>query len=247
MQPRNTLANIRIVLIHTSHPGNIGSTARAMKTMGLSNLYLVKPKSFPDKQAVAMSAGATDILDKAVIVDRLQEAITDCQLVVGASARHERSIRWNIQTSRKCGELVVQQASDSHKVAILFGRESSGLTNEELAQCQQLLYIPANEEYSSLNLASAVQIISYECRMAWLARQNKPAHKTTTQENLVTASEMEAYYQHLENSMIQSGFLDPAKPKHLMARLRRLYGRIQLEKSELNILRGMLSAFNKVK
>jgi len=246
MQTRSTLANIRIVLIHTSHPGNIGSAARAMKTMGLSNLYLVKPKSFPDKQAVAMSAGATDILDKAVVVDSLQEAITDCQLVVGASARHERSIRWNIQTSRKCGELVVQQASNN-KVAILFGRESSGLSNEELAQCQHLLYIPANEEYSSLNLASAVQIMGYECRMAWLAQQNKQANETTTSENLVTASEMEAYYKHLENSMIQSGFLDPEKPKHLMTRLRRLYGRIQLEKSELNILHGMLSAFNKDK
>jgi len=246
MQTRNTLANIRIVLIHTSHPGNIGSAARAMKTMGLSNLFLVKPKIFPDEQAVAMSAGATDILDKAVVVDSLQEAITDCQLVVGASARHERSIRWNIQTSRKCGELVVQQAQ-SNKVAIIFGRESSGLNNEELAQCQHLLYIPANEEYSSLNLASAVQIMSYECRMAWLAQQNQQTTETTTSENLVTASEMEGYYKHLENSMIQSGFLDPAKPKHLMTRLRRLYGRIQLEKNELNILRGMLSAFNKDK
>jgi len=246
MQTRNTLANIRIVLIHTSHPGNIGSAARAMKTMGLSNLFLVKPKIFPDEQAVAMSAGATDILDKVVVVDSLQEAITDCQLVVGASARRERSIRWNIQSSRECGELVVQQAQ-SNKVAIIFGRESSGLNNEELAQCQHLLYIPANEEYSSLNLASAVQIMSYECRMAWLAQQNQQTTETTTSENLVTASEMEGYYKHLENSMIQSGFLDPAKPKHLMTRLRRLYGRIQLEKNELNILRGMLSAFNKVK
>lgn len=254
MQTRNTLANIRVVLIHTSHPGNIGSAARAMKTMGLSDLYLVSPKSFPDAQAVAMSSSATDVLDKAVVVDTLQEAIADCQLVVGASARHERSLSWNIQDSRECGELLANQARDN-KVAVVFGRESSGLTNEELAQCQHLLHIPANSEYSSLNVASAVQIISYECRMAWLNHQkNKSLSDETLNDEAgvnavsvesVTANEMEGYYKHLETVMIKSGFLDPENPKHLMKRLRRIYGRINLERSELNILRGMLSAFNK--
>jgi len=246
MQTRNTLANIRVVLIYTSHPGNIGSAARAMKTMGLSELYLVKPRFFPDKQAVAMASSATDILDKAVVVDTLQEAIADCQLVVGASARHERSLSWNIQDSRECGELLINQAVNN-KVAIIFGRESSGLSNEELAQCQHLLHIPANTEYSSLNVASAVQIISYECRMAWLAMQKDKKHsgKKQAQENTVTTKEMEGYYQHLETVMIESGFLEPENPKHLMTRLRRIYGRLQLDRSELNILRGMLSAFNK--
>jgi len=248
MQTRNTLANIRIVLIYTSHPGNIGSAARAMKTMGLSELYLVNPKSFPDKQAVAMSSNATDILDNAVVVETLQEAIADCQLVVGASARHERSLSWNIQNSRECGELLVDQA-ENNQVAIIFGRESSGLSNDELAQCQHLLYIPANPHYSSLNVASAVQIISYECRMAWLARQDnkKKLSKNRERENIATTREMEGYYKHLETVMIDSGFLDPKNPKHLMTRLRRIYGRIHLDRSELNILRGMLVAFQKHK
>ena len=253
MKARNTLANIRVVLIHTSHPGNIGSAARAMKTMGLSELYLVNPKSFPDEQAVAMSSNAIDILESAVVVNTMQEAIADCQLVVGASARHERALSWDIQDSRACGELLVQQAS-LHKVAVVFGRESSGLTNDELALCQHLLHIPTNPEYSSLNVASAVQIISYECRMTWLAYKLKQDDNTGLSEeeskknkNLVTASDMEGYYQHLEEAMVSSGFLDLENPKHLMTRLRRIYGRICLERSELNILRGMLSAFQKKK
>ena len=247
MHTRNTLANIRVVLIHTSHPGNIGSAARAMKTMGLSELYLVKPKSFPDERAVAMSSSATDILNKAVVVDTMQEAIADCQLVVGASARHERTLSWDIQDSRDCGELLVQQAN-LNKVAVVFGRESSGLSNDELALCQHLLHIPANPEYSSLNVASAVQIISYECRMAWLAQKkvNRLPSESESQGNIVTASDMEGYYKHLETTMIKSGFLDPENPKHLMTRLRRIYGRIHLDRSELNILRGMLSAFHKI-
>ncbi len=246
MHIRNTLENIRVVLIHTSHPGNIGSAARAMKTMGLSELYLVKPKSFPDEQAIVMSSSAKDILDRAVVVDTMEEAIADCQLVVGASARHERTLSWDIQDSRDCGELLVQQAN-LNKVAVVFGRESSGLSNDELALCQHLLHIPANPEYSSLNVASAVQIISYECRMAWLAQekiQQLPS-ASDTQNNIITASDMEGYYKHLEMTMIKSGFLDPENPKHLMTRLRRIYARIHLDRSELNILRGMLSAFNK--
>lgn len=252
MQVRNTLENIRVVLIHTSHPGNIGSTARAMKTMGLSELYLVKPKTFPDEQAMVMSSNARDILENAVVVDTMQQAIADCQLIVGASARHERALSWNTQDARSCGELLVKQAN-INQVAVIFGRESSGLTNDELALCQHLLHIPTNQEYSSLNVAAAVQIIAYECRVAWLALQSEKHDSTELSYDSddgnegVIASDMEGYYQHLEKAMINSGFLDPEKPKHLMARIRRLYGRIRLERSEMNILRGMLSSFEKRK
>ncbi len=251
MSARNTLANIRIVLIQTSHPGNIGSAARAMKTMGLSELYLVNPKSFPDEQANTMSSNATDILENVVVVESLQAALIDCRLVVGTSARHERSLAWDILEPRECAEQLVKQAQTA-KVAVVFGRESSGLTNDELALCHHLVHIPTNPDYSSLNLASAVQIVSYECRLASLISS---ATETSTIETLVedqdeecvTADVMEGYYKHLETAMIEADFLDPETPKHLMTRLRRLYGRVNLTSSELNILRGMLSAFQKRK
>ncbi len=241
MSARNTLANIRIVLIQTSHPGNIGSAARAMKTMGLSELYLVNPKSFPDEQATTMSANAGDIIDNAIVVDSLQDALKDCQLVVGTSARHERTLAWDILEPRECAQQLVKQAQTG-KVAVIFGRESSGLTNDELAVCHHLVHIPTNPDYSSLNLASAVQILSYECRVA---SQEKIAITENDAEEVVTADAIESYYKHLESAMIESEFLNPENPKHLMTRLRRLYGRVKLTPSELNILRGMLKAFQK--
>ena len=251
MNTRNTLANIRIVLIQTSHPGNIGSAARAMKTMGLSELYLVQPKHFPDEQAVAMSSNASDILDKATVVDLLQEALVDCQLVVGTSARYERSLRWDLLEPRECADRLIEQAQTG-KVAVIFGRESSGLSNDELALCHHLVHIPTNPDYSSLNIASAVQILSYECRMADMAtvsqqenKQFKGKKNNKENEEVVAADVMEGFYKHLETAMIEAEFLDPDNPRHLMTRLRRLYGRVRVSPSELNILRGMLSAFQK--
>lgn len=241
MSARNTLANIRIVLIQTSHPGNIGSAARAMKTMGLSELYLVNPKSFPDDQAVTMSSNATDILDNATVVNSVQDALAGCHLVVGTSARHERTLAWDILDPRECSEQLVKQAQTG-TVAVIFGRESSGLTNDELALCHYLVHIPTNPDYSSLNLASAVQILSYECRVA--SESNIEMTKGESEE-VVTADAMEGYFKHLETAMIESEFLDPENPKHLMTRLRRLYGRVKVTPSELNILRGMLAAFQK--
>lgn len=262
MPLRKLLEKIRIVLIHTSHPGNIGAAARAMKTMGLTDLYLVSPKSFPDPQATAMASSAEDILSQAQVVDSLETAIADCHWVFGSSARHQRSLAWDLLEPRGCAETTVnllnQSQSQSNeqsvskqetRVAILFGRESSGLTNEELARCNQLVHIPANPDYSSLNIASAVQILAYECRLA--ARHAVEVADADTPESvesgseLVSTAELEAYLKHLEEAMISSGFLDPEKPRHLLTRLRRLYGRVGLTRSELNILRGMLVAFEK--
>ena len=248
---QNVLQDIRIVMIQTSHPGNIGSAARAMKVMGLSELVLVQPKTRPNEQSIAMSSNATDILDNAMIVDTLPEALKDCQLVVGTSARHERSLSWNIQDSRSCGELVAKQAQHA-KVAILFGRESSGLTNEELALCQHLVHIPTNPDYSSLNIASAIQILSYECRLAALnLAQNTDPHSKTEDHNQseewVKADDLEGYFEHLKQVMIDVNFLDPENPRYLLPRLRRLYSRSGITRSELNILRGLLSAIQKRK
>ena len=229
MYSSNILNQIRIVLIQTSHPGNIGSAARAMKTMGLTDLCLVKPKHFPDDQAITMSSNAQDILEQATVVGSVQEAIADCELVIGTSARHERSLSWDVIEPRACGEQVVNIASKQNmqsKVALIFGRESSGLSNDELALCNTLVHIPTNPDYSSLNLASAVQLLSYECRLAALSLDQSEKKSTNDNESeKVTASDLEGYYNHLEEAMIGSGFLDPKSPRHLMARLRRLYGR----------------------
>ncbi len=248
----NILDNIRIVMIHTSHPGNIGAAARAMKVMGLSDLCLVNPKIFPDDQANAMSANATDILENANVVSTLAEAIADCQLVVGSSARHERTLSWDIQDSRECGETIAHYANKANnaKVALLFGRESSGLTNDELAVCQHLVHIPTNPDYSSLNVASAVQLLAYECRIASLKGGSTPNNNNIEKEQedeWVTSEEIDGFFQHLKQVMEEVDFLDPANPRHLMTRLRRLYSRSSMTRSELNIQRGFLAAIQKKK
>jgi len=235
-----SLSNIRIVLIQTSHPGNIGSTARAMKTMGLSDLCLVSPKRFPDDEANVMSSNAEDILESAVVVDDLQQAIADCNVVIGTSARHERNLRWDTFEPRHCGEFVGECLAESKKVAIVFGRERSGLTNEELSMCHHLVHIPTNPDYSSLNVASAVQILSYECRVG---AQDIKAVSHELDEEIISADDMEGFYQHLEAALVEVEFLDPENPRYLMPRLRRMYGRIKVTRSELSLLRGMLSAF----
>lgn len=244
------LSNIRIVLIQTSHPGNIGSAARAMKTMGLSDLCLVSPASFPDPQAKAMASGADDILQQATVVSSLAEAVADCQHIVGTSARSQRTLRWRLLEPRECGQFAAENTPKG-KVAIVFGRERTGLTNEELELCHQLVHIPSNPDYRSLNVASAVQILSYECRVAdldWQQAQGEltevmPVGDDSLEEALVSAEAMEGFYQQLEQLMIETDFLDPDNPRYLMRRMRRLYGRIQVTQSELNLLRGSLSAF----
>jgi tRNA (cytidine32/uridine32-2'-O)-methyltransferase len=238
------LAKVKVVLVHTSHPGNIGGAARAMKNMGLQRLTLVKPKRFPDDEAVWRSAGATDVLEKAVVVETLEEALADCSLVVGTSAR-DRRIPWPVIDPRECAEQVTPQLANQ-KMALVFGREDRGLTNEELHKCNFHVHIPTNSEYSSLNLAAAVQVLSYELRMACLHQDSSASQPTREWDRpYATAGELELFYQHLEQTLIEIDFLDPGNPRQLMARLKRLYSRVRPDRMEVNILRGMLTAVQK--
>ena len=229
-------ASFRIVLCQTSHPGNIGAAARAMKTMGLSQLVLVKPKKFPHPEAEAMASGANDILAQARLCETLQEALSGCALVVGVSAR-KRELSHESVSAREAARRMTALEKGAH-AALVFGAETSGLSNAELIQCQLLASIPANPEYSSLNLAAAVQVLAYELRVASLA----PPIDSAVAFPLATHDEIEGFFAHLENTLVASGFLDPAKPRRLMPRLRRLFVRARLEKEEVNILRGILKA-----
>ena len=240
------LQNIRIVLVETSHTGNIGSVARAMKTMGLTNLYLVNPLVKPDSQAISLAAGASDVIGEAKIVDSLDEAIAGCSLVVGTSAR-SRSLPWPMLDARECGVKSVEEGQQA-PVALVFGRERVGLTNEELQKCHYHVAIQANPEYSSLNLAMAVQIIAYEVRMAWLQSQEQASPAPKYEESpYPLVDDLERFYQHMEQMMLNSGFIREANPGQVMSKLRRLYTRARPERDELNILRGMLSSFEKRK
>lgn len=236
------LQNIRIVLVETSHTGNMGSVARAMKTMGLTNLYLVNPLVKPDSQAIALAAGASDVIGEAKIVDTLDEAISGCSLVVGTSAR-SRSLPWPMLDPRECGIKSVEEGQHA-PVALVFGRERVGLTNEELQKCHYHVAIAANPEYSSLNLAMAVQIIAYEVRMAFLQSVETPrAQHDDSPYPLV--DDLERFYQHMEKTMTDSGFIRAASPGQVMSKMRRLFTRARPERDELNILRGMLSSLEK--
>ncbi len=233
--------NIRIVLVNTTHPGNIGAAARAMKNMGLSRLVLVAPKDYPADRAVWRAASATDVLDKAVVVDTLEEAVAECSLVIGTSARGRR-IPWPLLTPRECGDRVWGEAGH-HQIALLFGREDRGLTNEELHLCHYHVHIPANPEYSSLNLAAAVQVIAYEIRMSALAAEaGKPVHFDDWDMPPAAHQDVEHYFAHLQETLEKLGFLTADNPRQTVTRLRRLYGRVRLDQMELSILRGVLTS-----
>lgn len=235
--------NIRIVLVNTSHPGNIGGVARAMKNMGLRKLYLVQPRQFPDEQATWRAASAEDVLEGAVVVDTLEQAIGDCQFIVGTSAR-ERRIPWPVlDVRRAAGEMA--QHSSREQVAILFGREDRGLTNDELQNCNLHLNIPTSGQYSSLNLAMAVQVVCHELHMTAVQGDLPAAADGQWDAPFATLQNMERFYEHLEQTLIDIEFLDPAAPRQLMSRLRRLYSRVRLDEMELNILRGILTETGK--
>jgi tRNA (cytidine32/uridine32-2'-O)-methyltransferase len=233
---KNIFNKTRIILVGTTHPGNIGAAARAMKTMSQDKLYLVTPKTFPSAEASARATGADDILANATVCSSLKEAISDCDLVIGTSAR-TRSIPWPMISPRECAQTISENKYSS--VAIVFGRENSGLSNEELELCNLVLQIPTNEQYSSLNLAAAVQIICYEIYL--LENSNEKIEDNETSDALVNQDKMEMFYQHLEQCLIDIDFYDVDNPRLLMHRLRRLFNRVQLEENECNILRGILS------
>ncbi|MGM0914412.1 MAG: RNA methyltransferase [Pseudomonadota bacterium] len=239
------LERIRIVLIGTSHPGNIGATARAMHNMALSDLALVAPRCEPiTADSVSRASGADHLVHGARVVDTLEEAVADCTLVVGASAR-SRTLPWPMLSPRELGDRLPQELADPDaRVALVFGREDSGLTNAELQRCHAHVHIPTNPDFSSLNLAAAVQVLAYECRQAWLT--GEPAAPVEPDQALATHAELEHYFAHLERTLVAIGFHDPATPRQLMARLRRFTLRARPERMELNILRGILSDTEKL-
>lgn len=245
------LDNIRIVMVNTTHAGNIGAAARAMKNMGLSRLVLVDPIAAIDEEAVQRSSRAEDILQNAQVVATLEEAIADCGFVVGTSAR-SRYIPWPLMNPRQCSAKVAQVIPQGNQVAIVFGRESRGLTNEELHLCHAHVHIPTVEEFSSLNVAQAIQLMCYEMRLACVdgLLEEDPDSPDGAGQNwgvdwdyeLATHAELNGMLQHMEQTMVDIGFLDPNTPKQLMSRVRRLYQRAGMDKLEINIVRGMLAA-----
>ena len=233
------LERVRIVLCSTSHPGNIGASARALKTMGLASLYLVSPKRFPAADADAMASGATDLLGTAIVCNSIDEALNGTVFAVACTARN-RDLSHAVLTAREAGERLVREAAHG-PVALVFGPEQSGLTAQDVSRCAAFAMIPANPDYSSLNLAAAVQIFAYEVRQAAEAVASYP------QQTFEAASydEVELFFNHLERTLYDIEFLDPKQPKRLMQRLRRLFQRARLEKEEVNILRGILTAAQK--
>ncbi|MCC6715221.1 MAG: RNA methyltransferase [Gammaproteobacteria bacterium] len=236
----NPLRRIRVVLVEPTHPGNIGAAARAMKTMGLHNLALVRPHEFPCAAATAMAAGADDLLVRAQVADSLQETLGGCGWVIGTSAR-TRTIPWPVHDPREAAGRALAMAGEA-EVAVVFGREHAGLTNDELELCQAVVRIPSDPDFGSLNLGAAVQVLAYELRMQWLAGQQAAAVEMVNDAPPATSDDMARLYAHLEETMIETGFLNPAKPRRLMRRVRRLFNRAGLDRNEVNIIRGFLTA-----
>ena len=234
--------SIRIVLVGTTHPGNIGAVARAMKNMGVSDLVLVNPRYFPRGDATARASGATDILESTKVVTTLADALTDCVYVAGASAR-ARTINWPTMGVRDCAERLLTESKQG-KVAAVFGPEKSGLHNDDLDLCHTLLTIPTDPDFSSLNLAMAVQILTYELRVAG-AIDRGPGFESEAPP--ASGEEMERFYTHLERVLQDIRFLNPENPRYLMRRLRRLYIRARPDKNEANILRGILTAIDRIR
>lgn len=243
-QLAKTLTDIRIVLVETTHPGNIGSVARAMKTMGLSQLVLVQPKIFPDSLATAMASGAADVLVNARVVDSLAEAIKDCTLVIGTSARLRVSA-WPQLDAQHAAEALLSHQREGGECALVFGRESSGLSNSELDLCHFLGHVPTNPEYGSLNLAMGVQIFAYELWMQAQQQQGWTDQQRVSKER-ATSSALQGFYQHLETTLESIEFLDDRNHEPFMRRMKRLISRVELEANEVTMLRGMLRRMQRI-
>ncbi|HLW05093.1 MAG TPA: RNA methyltransferase [Azoarcus sp.] len=238
MSDPGILDRVRVILVRTSHPGNIGATARAMKTMGMSRLVLVDPAAFPDPVADARASGALDVLHAARIVPTLEAALEGTVMSAALTARRRELSVAPVQP-RELAPALLQQAR-AGEVALVFGTESSGLTNHEVALCTQPVTIATNPDYSSLNLASAVQLLCYEARLAALDPKLPEAAA-----DLARHEEIEGFHNHLEAVMRAAEFYDPATSRRLLPRIRRMFGRIRLEREEINILRGLLAALQR--
>lgn len=238
MPDLDPLARVSVVLVGTTHPGNIGAAARALKTMGLARLVLVAPRAFPDPEADARASGAADVLARARVCATLDEALAGTRLAIALSARR-RGLSLPEMDVRAAAAFAVDEAH-AGEVALVFGTESVGLSNDEALRCQRLAWIPTAPGYGSLNLAAAVQVAAYELHLA----AAQPAPRADQPFDAASLEEVEGFYAHLERNLVQSGFLDPAQPKRLMERLRRLFGRARLEREEVNILRGVLTAWD---
>lgn len=232
-------ARLRFVLVAPSHPGNIGGAARAMKTMGLSRLYVVNPERYPNAEATARASGADDVLAAATVCQTLDDALAGCNLVLGTSAR-PRNLEWPTLAPRECAAQVAREQGQGGEAALLFGRERSGLTNAELERCQFRVHIPSNPDYSSLNLAAAVQIMAYEMALAGSLQASPEAGGQD--DSHAEQIEVERFFEHLRAALVDIDFLDPDNPRQLMRRLRRLFGRTRLLTTEVNLLRGILTA-----
>ncbi len=231
------LDNVDIVLVGTTHPGNIGAAARAMKNMALSRLTLVTPEQFPSAEATARASGADDLLAQARVCTTLEEALAPCTLVMATSARL-RTIPWPALEPRAAAAQLWRGAQEG-RVAVVFGREHSGLSNQELERCGHLIHIPTSASFSSLNLGAAVQVMAYELMLASCAGAVEVPQRDSP---LATDGEIQGLYAHLEEALVEIGFLNPAAPKQLMRRLKRLFNRVDLEQTEVNLLRGVLKA-----
>ena len=230
--------NIEFVLVEPSHPGNVGAAARAIGTMGFKNLVLVKPTKHPHPESRARSSGALDILLDARVCETLEEAIADSSLVIGTTAR-QRRISVPIDSIHECTKSIFE-SSLNQKVSIIFGPETSGLSNKDIDRCNQLVYIPTGEMHSSLNLSMAVQVIAYQLNLAFFGLEEGQATR-----DLASGKEMELFYEHLEDVLLETGFLNPTNPKQLMRRLKALFNRAQLDDNEVNIMRGILTSYQK--
>ena len=251
---KNVLDSIRIVLVQTYHPGNIGAIARAMKTMGLKELVLVDPTDYPADEASSRAAGALDVLDNATVVASLQEAISDCTQVFATSARKRNYTRPQVTAEEAAGWI---KANPNEKIAIVFGRERMGLSNEQLGMCQQLLYIPGNPDYDVLNIGSAVQIVSYELfkqfgnhrdelETSESLQGNEVGEEYASQHEYVNQQELERFYQHLESTLSDTGFLVKNHPGEALQRLQQMFARAQPNAKELRMLRGILGSVDKL-
>jgi len=240
------LKNIRFVLLNTSHAGNIGGAARAMKVMGLDQLHLINPSDYPSAEATARASGADDVLFNADVHENLDQAIAPCHLVFGTSARN-RGMDIEVINLNQAAQLMVN-AAKSHKVALLFGKERYGMTNEEMHRCHYLVKLPANPVYSSLNLAAAVQVAAYETRMKCLQDENTvtdSADEKQAVEPFVNAEKMHSFYQHLFDVMHDVNFMNAENQGSLAEKIRMMFNRLRIEKHEMDILRGFLSAVKK--